>query len=332
MSSDLKHCFIFTLLVIVCACEKAPFDETESISMDSEVGLYVETINKIKSNRKIDNAFLFFTDPHNLSYGNSFGDDVKSDFVSSFSKALKLYDELGLDFCLSGGDWLDSGDTQYVAKQKLLYADNWMKTHFGYYYKMMGNHDTNYQGIVSTDNTSRGDFSRSFIDNEYFNECHSAYFSFVSNVTRFFILDSELDRGVIDNYKNEQLMWFASELENNHFEHIAIGIHMFYNDVPYITVFGRQIANLCDSYNQRREYQISDRQFDFSESTGVIHFILTGHCHVDFVETINNIPIIGSAKFMRDDRPFDIVLIDYSSGCIDLIRVGDGDDRHVTLF
>lgn len=70
---------------------------------------------------------------------------------------------------------------------------------------------------------------------------------------------------------------------------------------------------------------------NFSNSIGTVHFVITGHCHVDFMETINGIPIIGTHKFYDPTRPFDIFAIDYESGMVEMIRVGIGSNREFKM-
>ena len=278
-------------------------------------------------------SFLYFTDPHLLSYGNRFDENIRNQLVSSFDLAKEVYELLPLNFVLCGGDWLTDSDTQEIAKQKLLFADKQMKSMFTPYYKMMGNHDTNYQGIISEENKNRGDFPKDFIDKEYFSETGSAYYSFIEGNTEFFILDSGLDWNTdLDDYRREQLKWLSKQLEKSDCLHKAIGIHMFYNDGIKITPMAEELMSICSAFNSRTKYIIDDDEYDFSHSRGVIHFVISGHSHVDFTEIVQGIPVIGTTCFYNETHPFDICILNYNTGYLDMIRVGEGEDRHVEMY
>lgn len=328
------------LFIFLCCLPLFAFcDEPEikiEVNLSKEVKLACDRYNDITKRGNIDEAFLFFTDPHLLGSGNQFSEDTKNNFIASFDLANELFDTLKLDFCLCGGDWLNSGDTRNVAMEKLLFADRQMKILFPRYYKMMGNHDTNYQGIVSETDLSRGDFFKEDIDLKYFSDTGKAYYSFKTKISEFFILDSGLDWVVeIDEYRNNQIKWLSKKLIESTSLHKVIGIHMFYINTPNnneITPMSREIIEVCNSFNTRKKYTIDELELDYSESNGFVHYILTGHCHVDFVENINGIPIIGTRSFCDETHPFDICVVDYDSGYLDLIRVGKDGNRRLKIL
>lgn len=295
------------------------------------------TAFRAKADSVIDKVtFLYFTDPHLLSYGNQFTDAIKSKFVSSFSPVGELFNILPLNFCLCGGDWLTDGDTQEVAAEKLLYADSQMKQLFGgKYYKMFGNHDTNYQGTVSETDPTRGDFSRDFIDKTYFSETGSAYYTFNAKSTSFFILDSWLDWTLqMDDYRWEQLNWLATQLKDNRYQHKVIGIHMYYNEGQAVPM-SEELTDICDAFNLRQKISVNGREYDFSQSVGKIHLIISGHNHVDglnYVGHNSDIPVVRTYAFMKDNKPtFDLCILDYDNGYLHMIRVGTGENRKVKL-
>lgn len=224
-----------------------------------------------------------------------------------------------------------------MAKEKLLFADRQMKLMFSEYHKMMGNHDTNYQGIVSEANQTRGDLSRVFIDNEYFSETCSAYFSFSGKETRFFILDSGLDWNVtMDDYRCEQIHWLANQLQSNKYEHNAIGIHMFYTDSGKLTPMSELLVGLCDAYNSNLTLSFQGTIYDYSTIKGKIHFIIAGHNHSDgltYVGKESNLPIIQSVNFNKEgSSSFDICALNYNKMELYLLRVGLGEERIIDLL
>ena len=279
-------------------------------------------------------SFIFFTDPHLLSNKNIFTESVKSYLISKFENVRVLYENLPINFCLCGGDWLNDSDTQELAKEKLLWTDNQMKIMFNNYHKMLGNHDTNYYGIVSDGNSARGILPRSFVDNEYYSEIGSPYYSFVVGTSEYFILDSYLDaRTAIDDYRKEQLLWLANRLLKSQEPHIIIGIHMFYSVEPSLLPMSEELAKLCKAFNNREEYAFSDCVYDYSVAKGKIHLILTGHRHVDFLEDLYGIPIVGTTQFLIEGIPtFDICVLDYYTGYANMIRVGRGNSRQFKMY
>lgn len=340
-----KFCFQCQLLLvlcittIVCSCEViivTKDDDSipqEFTNLPEELKTFAKQFFSIWSDTQEIESFLYFTDPHLLGYNSSFTEAIKSDLINSFVSAKLLYDNLPLGFCLCGGDWLNGGDTQEAAKEKLLYADSKMRTIFTNYYTMLGNHDTNYLGIVSTEDSSVGKLPASFFESEYYPETGSAYYSFNSAKSEFIILDSGIDfKTNIDNYRKEQLVWLAEQLKKSSSIHIVLGIHMFYNTEPAILPMSQEIISVCDAFNRRLPYQLEDCEYDYSESIGKVHLVISGHRHVDFLESESGIPIVGTSRFIKNEKPtFDICVLNYKSGFADMIRVGEGENRHFPL-
>ncbi len=324
---------LLCLFPLLTTCGKSDVIKDEEALESVQVAY--DQAQSIIRNSNVSEAFLFFTDPHLLSGDNQFSQTTKNNLNDSFKSAKDLYDKLMLDFCLCGGDWLNDGDTQDLAKEKLLYADQLMKTTFSKYYKIMGNHDTNYLGFVSKDKDKRGDLPRSFIDGEYFSETGSAYYSFDGRETRFFILDSGLDWEIsMDEYRLEQILWLAEQLRTNDREHIVIGIHMFYSE-DKITPMSEILVKLCDAFNEKKEISIGDREIDFTLAKGRIHMILSGHNHKDgltYEGISRSLPVVRTCNYtINGTQTFDLCFVDYNKEVLNLVRVGRGDNR-VILF
>ena len=329
-------------LLLLASCERTDQPDQPKTIVKNEViedkiseegkAAYFQ-FKELAKSETISEAFLFFTDPHLLGFNNMFN---KNSLIASFDVAKELYDALPLNFCLCGGDWLNSYDTQEMAKEKLLFADRQMKTMFSPYYKMMGNHDTNYQGVVSATDSSRGDLPRDFIDKEYFSETGSAYYSFDGNNTRFYVLDSGLDWSrAMDDYRWEQIHWMANQLLTNQREHIAICTHMFFSGRT-ITPMSERIVELCDTYNSSQSITLQETEYDYSAAKGKIIFILSGHNHRDslaYVGKNNNLPVIQTCNYTKEGKNnFDLCVVDYSKNFVDMIRVGNGKNRNIKMF
>ena len=70
------------------------------------------------------------------------------------------------DFVLCGGDWLQNSDTQDEACYKLGVIDASMRKKFGNkYYPIIGNHDTNYQGVDDNGKENNGRLSQNTLKN-----------------------------------------------------------------------------------------------------------------------------------------------------------------------
>lgn len=297
---------------------------------------YAESFRKAFDSCSEKEAFLFFTDPHLLNANNEFNQADQYRIKSYFTPVKVLYDELPLSFCLCGGDWLNNGDTQKVARQKLLYIDQQMRYWFSPYYKMYGNHDTNYQGIISNSDSSRGDLPLSFVEQEYFSETGKAYYSFKGQNTVFFILDSGLDWvPAMDGYRWEQIDWLAEQLSRNTEKHIVIGLHMYFNGqvannnpMP----FSSEITTLCSAFNNREYYSVNGKTYNYAEASGMVHALIAGHNHIDYCVFNNGIPCIGTLRFIRNDTvSFDLFLLNYDQNVLETVRIGSGKSRTINL-
>lgn len=323
------------LVLSVVSCDTIIFDITcDNIEGDIDKHIYDSVVSDFQSKLGTINnkdTFIYFTDPHLLGFSNDFSDDVKNTIKSSFIVMKDLYSILPINFCLCGGDWLNRGDTQEMAKQKLLYADFQMKSIFSPYYKLMGNHDINYQGVVSSLDPSRGDLPRDFIDHYYFSETGSAYYSFMTENTQFFILDSGSDWELqMDSYRWEQVRWLAKGLLESESRHIILGMHMFYYYSYVTTPMTEIVVSLSQSFNNHEQFIMGNDVYDYSNTQGKIHAIVSGHSHVDAVDYCNDIPIIRTCSF-KESQSFDLCILNYDTYYIDLIRAGSGDNRSVKL-
>lgn len=281
-------------------------------------------------------AFIFFSDPHLLGFSSTFTRQEKKQFESSFETMRVLYGELPIEFCLCGGDWLNNKDTQSAAMEKLLFADSRMKEWFPSYYKIMGNHDTNYQGVVSLNDLSRGDLSYDFVNSVYYKDTGKAYYTITGKTTLFVILDTGIDwEPSLDDYRYQQIEWLSQLLFTNIQEHIVIGFHMFFNgaiEKNNPLPMSRLLLDLCTAFNNRESYDINGKFYNYSDARGKIHFLICGHNHKDFVYDESGIPCIGITRFISEGTPsYDLCLVDYDNGFLELTRVGNGKNRRIPI-
>lgn len=321
----------------------SPIKENESLDnnqdnkiIDEALMPYCDSFMNRYNSIKEKEAFLFFSDPHLMARDNSFGEYHQLYFNSSFESMRFIYNALPFEFCLCGGDWLNNKDFQETAMWKLLYADSKMQAWFPPYYKMLGNHDTNYQGVVSESDDSRGDLPYDFIDSVYFKKTGGSYYTIKGKHTLFVILDTGIDWETdIKDYRRQQIDWLSRLLYANKEQHVVIGMHMFFygkveNNTPF--PMSREIMRLCSAFNHRESYTFETSSYDYSMAQGKVHFIICGHNHVDFEYHEGDIPCVGITKFISNNQPtYDLCLIDYDLGYLYMIRVGEGKNRQVAF-
>lgn len=326
----------FIFIILLCACAKQDLQSAHNglshiDQLPDSLKLVCNTYLKAYNSTSDKESFIFFTDPHLMGSHNNFTEKDIRTFQSSFEVMKILSDVLPFSFCLCGGDWLSAGDTPRTAIGKLEYEDNYMNMLFPNYYKMLGNHDTNYQGLSSEEGESPI-ISNEILNSQYFKKEHNTYYFFKSNSTTYFILDSGLDsKPEMDSYRFEQLEWLAGKMMTEENLHIAIGVHIFFKGVSadsLSTPFCKELTSLCNAYNRRTTYQINDSEFDFSNCQGKVEYIISGHNHIDFHTVRDNIPIIGTRRFNKNGvNSFDMCLVDYESRMIYLYRIGLGENR-----
>ena len=302
--------------------EKYLGSNTMSYNPPDGVKEFAGHINGAKNVEK----FLFFTDPH-LSEGAEW----QTEFETYKNQLKACYDATPVNFAVCGGDWLGNGDTQAGACFKLGFIDGQMRSIFrDKYYPVVGNHDTNYQGIL----TEGADPQTGILDNATIQNVWNqpGYYSFDGENTRFFVFDSELDWDLtLSEYKTEQLFWFCQALKNNNQENLGAFIHIYYNN-NVVGEMGNKITEIANAFNTRGVITLDGATFDFSECVGKFRFILAGHNHMDYVGVENNIPIILTTNTRDGWEPtFDLCLVNYDTNKLHLCRVGTGESRTVDI-
>lgn len=266
-------------------------------------------------------SFLFFTDPH--TYGHNYN-ETKAEYLQTVIQ--KYYHSTPTSFVLCGGDWLENSDTKAEAKYKMGLIDASMKAMVNPYYPIFGNHDSNYQGAETLSNGE--------VVNLWFKKWGKTYYTFEGTSTRFYVFDSQLD-GVLsmDSYAWEQIDWFASSLEEETKEHIAIAIHIW-KDTNGIAPLAQNISEVVTAYNKRNSVTLNGRTYSFTSATGHIEFAIAGHTHSDINYAIDNsVPVIitKNTNYGNTSVDFDLVFADYVARTINCIRVGSGNNRKFSL-
>ena len=270
-------------------------------------------------------SFLFFTDQH-LCEGTGW----EFEFKELMGQIQQCYNNTPTTFCLNGGDWLGNSDTVADAKYKLGLINGQMKSMFNRHYDLVGNHDTNAQGVERLSNNC--------LRNLWFRDFEHCYYTFVGQSTKFYCFNTgnELDALSADNgYGLNQCKWFAANLLSETMDHIALAMHIIYvNSSHTVDPIPQKIMDIAQAYNNRSTITVDDTSYDFASSTGKIEFAIAGHLHADYNSTINGIPVIVSANVRKDTSvgaTFDLVYIDYDNATVNLVRVGSGTDRTIAL-
>lgn len=275
--------------------------------------------------------FLFFTDPHCLTSA----DKARRNFMWLVENVKNV--QVPVNFTLSGGDWLGSGDTAVQAIERLgIMTDICNKGLFNFK-QLVGNHDTNYLGTGVSPR-----FSQNTIDSVMFGGGKS-YYDFETPTTRYFAFDTGIEEDVTD-YEKEQIAWFANALLTNKKEHIAVLAHILTNDYgegydsSNFTLYymAQVLMDIAVAFNARTSVTKYGETYDFSVAEGYIEFFLGGHTHKDFGRLINDIPVVMTKNYNISSDPannaIDLVIPNYTTKKLNLIRIGSGSDRNFDLF
>ena len=282
--------------------------------------------------------FLFFTDPHFYIGGGFFSDGSRANFEKYMPVIQKAYNSTPVSFCLCGGDWLTNSDTPAEACAKLGYMDAVTRDFFKVYYPMLGNHDTNYQGVDDGDIPKQ--LSNQTITNLMFRDFGRNYYTFKTQVSRFYIFDSGTDwASAMTEYRWEQVDWFAKQLSENDDAHSVIGIHIVTNQTkasweesPSIQPFADNLTLIARAYNGRQTITLNEVTYDFTNATGKVEFVISGHTHWDGMGVVNSIPTMFTTLVMSGYVPtFDLIYADYTNRVVKAIRVGNGENRTMSL-
>ena len=271
-------------------------------------------------------SFLFFTDPH-LCEGSGW----EKEFKEMMGEIQQCYNNIPATFCLDGGDWLGNSDSVEDARYKLGLVNGTMKSMFNRHYDLVGNHDTNEQGVSKLTNAS--------IKNLWFRDFQNCYYTFDGQNTKFYCFNTEGEQDTLatnNNYGWNMCKWFASSLTTDNSPHIALAMHIVYvtPELTTINAIAQEILDIAEAYNNRTSITVDGVAYNFSANTGKIEFAIAGHSHADYNSTINSIPVILTTDTRANinlGATFDLVYVDYNAHNIKFVRVGSGNDRTVNI-
>lgn len=337
----------------------AKLQDTNAKEVDSAK---IKEFAKLFNNSDYVDSFLFFTDPH-LCEGS---ENWETNFYKYLSYIKTCYEQTPTNAIICGGDWLGNSDTQSQACYKLGFIDGYMKKNFKNYYHVVGNHDTNYQGVKDDDSTAwSGRLSNKTINNLWFEGKISkavdyypisTYYSFMTNNTKYIVLDCGIENdNLSDSHFTNQLEWLcmelnATDLTNNLRTNVVVIMHMYeYDTNGNVQAFANEVAQICMLNNHGGMYNNDEHSLsiNLSNEKCVVRYILTGHLHQDKItyieETTQNpsdnyneitlkLPIIATTQLKQDSIPtFELILNDYTNLKANFIRVGSGESREIEM-
>lgn len=322
-----------------------------------------EFCGMLKGTDKVE-TFLFFSDPHLTDYSRyeEMTELVRDKYISSLQKH---YNSLPLDFCICGGDWLNSEHTDAGAVAWLGYSDAYMRKLFRNYYPVFGNHDNNPYKIGINQQSWPYALDYDTVRNAAFRENKSTYYSFDGLNTKFYVINSGVSfiKGMTDNTYSYLLMdrwaqvdWFGQKLLADDPENAIVISHIYSNAnkesewnssaTGYWAVgphaLSRNIRDLAIAYNKRQSITKNGITYDFSGCTGRVVLYLCGHTHFDFVDAFDELPVVcitnlEGGHFVGESVMYDLIptfdcsLVDYDNDKYKTLRVGAGVSRIVNF-
>jgi hypothetical protein len=283
-------------------------------------------------------SFLWYTDVH-WTYGSM-----------NALKILKyLEDGTGITYTNFGGDLVNTYNVE--EDENIVLTKKWREQSLNLkeHHSVVGNHDDEititdteeelYEFLISPE---LSDKSVAFNGFDY-------YIDNPSERTRYIYLSTGLEE-----LSSDTLNFFVNALKDTPDSwHVILVSHIWFNyydsakpkdgEVPE---YVKPILKLADQYNVRGKGILPEYEFvyDFSETAARVEFCIGGHTHVDFdFRTEGGIPIIitqtdsyhirGESVDIENanESSVSVIVADYSSGKINIIRAGRGDDRVVLI-
>ena len=330
---------------------KGDFSTLNDIVSLSKIPYSQDKVKEFSANYKVtsnSDSFIFFSDPHTMNNESKMDTRLLAIASENMAEVKKYADEICPDAIISGGDWLNNGDTKDAACYKLRLVKGICRKYFGSYnfHNLFGNHDTNYQGIEqegSAENTGRID--QNIINNILYTDedTQKSYYSFKTNRTKYYCFDTGIDWDTaITAYQQEQINWFAQALLNENDAHIVVAMHIF-SHVTAEADFGSDnrpmattIVSIIKAFNNRSNITVNGTNYNYSAKTGTVHCILTGHTHFDKIYIADdNLPVVcitDATDYSQSKTKFDLGMLDYENRKLYLVRINeDVSQRTVNL-
>jgi len=279
-------------------------------------------------------SFAFFTDPHTLGFADAERNETR--MKNSFKRIQKVYNSTPCSFMVCGGDWLNNSTTKDEACYRLGYLKGISKNMFKDFYLVLGNHDTNYQGKADSESENwTGRLTDETVAAIMFRDTPTkkAYYSFDGSNSKCYVLDTGIEHNTMLAYDWEQVDWLAEQLITDDADHAVIFLHILMQS-DAVQTNTSNFGFLVEAYNSHTTIVLNSKTYDFTGCTGHVDFWVAGHTHQDSTGTLGGIPyfITATNTYSSDVPLIDLVLVDYDSKTLNLIRVGGtGSDRTISF-
>lgn len=285
-------------------------------------------------------AYAFFTDPHLMGTDGTF--DINA-FYLHMNTLAETVRRTSANYVVCGGDWLSSGDTKAQASYKLGFVDGKLRSMFPEkYYPIVGNHDFNYLGVDGEGNrlTEANWVSNVAMRNFWFHEYDNCYYKFKVATAQNYMLNTRTDHDGTNAYDKTMLDWLAQNLIEDDAPHSTIMFHIYYLSSVGSTIPKRVVAigKIIEAFNNHSVCTLTDategysKTYDFTGTTGHIDYVIVGHTHADFSDTLGGVPVIGCDNFTEGGTAtFDLIFADYTNGKVYTTRIGSGSSREFSI-
>ena len=189
-------------------------------------------------------------------------------------------------------------------------------------------------------------YAKDALINLWYQKYNSTYYKFDGLKSKNYVLDSGLD-GDFGGYWNKkmntakwnQIEWFADQLKDDDPEHSTVFVHAVWIDGEYnIAPLTDNATKIIYAYNNHSSVTLTDpdyaysKTFNFSNCTGHVDYVLSGHLHEDYYGTVNGVLCIATDRFTASTPTFDLVVNDYDNNKVKMIRVGTGSSREFDMI
>ena len=310
-------------------------NNSEGVAVDSG-NLFFDYNSAFKTVGEKVEAFMFFSDPHVMGTSNN----LNTSNLENFVNALRFgYENTPTAFLVDGGDWLNVHDYQTYACYKLGLIDGLMRKNFPDYYPLDGNHDTNYQGYISAeDTTSRGDLDTDTLIALHWKQNGGIYYTFDGICTKNYVFDTGVEWDTaMDAYRWGQIDWFANKLLTDDPEYGIVWQHIAFTDFQTLdptqfSLFAQNIGSVIAAYNGRTSVTLNGETYDFTGKTGKIWAIMCGHTHADMNGTLGGVPVVSVINAVHEGVvSYDLGYFDFDNEKLKLFRIGSGSNRTINL-
>ena len=215
-----------------------------------------------------------------------------------------------------------------------------MRSKFGNrYYPILGNHDTNYQGVDNNGNANSGVLQQKALKNLWFRNYTAMYYDFKTENTRYYCFDTGTDwENDMTDYRWKQIDWFANAVNTNDDKHSAIALHIFTNQSKSDAEtalnpqnLAKNITIIAQAYNNKTTITLNGKTYDFTSTSGKVSYLICGHSHYDANFVYNDIPVIITTKCGYIPN-FDLVYADYDKAKLEMVRIGNGESRSIDII